>query len=225
VRSVWIAEGVEHHPLLDEIERLATERGVRVRRVERARLAEHARTDAPQGVLARAEPVAPADLDALLSDPAVFVLALDGVTDPGNLGAILRVAGAAGATGVVVPRRRSALRTPAAVKAAAGAVEHVRVAPVAGIPAALERARRAHVWTVGLDAGAPTSVFDLDLADQPLVAVLGAEGRGLGRLTRARCDVLASIPMPGPVDSLNVAAAAAVVCFEVVRRRGGIGAR
>lgn len=219
VRSVWIAEGRDDQGLLDDIEQLAATRGVRVRRVDRARLAADARTDAPQGVLARAEPVAPADLDELLASPQAFLLALDGLTDPGNLGAILRVAGAAGVTGVVVGRHRSAPLTPAAVKAAAGAVEHVPVASVAGIPATLDRARRAGVWTVGLDAGGSASVFDLTVGDQPVVLVVGAEGRGLARLTRERCDVLAAIPMPGPVDSLNVATAAAVGCFEVVRRR------
>ena len=124
-------------------------------------------------------------------------------------------------TGVIVPKHRSALLTPAAVKAAAGAVEHVPIVPVAGIPAALERAARAGVWTVGLDAEGTGDVFDLPVADRPLVLVLGAEGRGLARLTRERVDLLAGIPMPGPLDSLNVATAAAVVCFEVVRRRSG----
>jgi len=221
VRSVWISDGVDDNELLDDIERLAAAQGVRARRVDRARLAAEARTEAPQGVLARAEPVVPADLDVLLADPAAFLLALDGVTDPGNLGAVLRVAGAAGVTGVIVPKHRSALLTPSAVKAAAGAVEHVPVAPVAGIPAALERAKRAEVWTVGLAAEGRGSVFDLTVADQPVMLVLGAEGRGLARLTRERCDLLAGIPMPGPVDSLNVATAAAVACFEVVRRRSG----
>ena len=105
------------------------------------------------------------------------------------------------------------------MKSAAGAAEYLPCAVVGGIPAALERARRAHVWTVGLDADGSTEVFGLTLADEPLVVVLGAEGRGLGRLTRERCDVVASIPMRGPLDSLNVAAAAAVTCFEIARRR------
>jgi 23S rRNA (guanosine2251-2'-O)-methyltransferase len=220
VRSVWVAPGRDDNERLDALERLAATRGVRVRHVERSRLMAEARTDAPQGVLARAEPVTPADFDALLADPEAFLVALDGVTDPGNLGAVLRVAGAAGATGVVIPRHRAAPLTPAAVKAAAGAVEHVPVAVVGGIPAALERAVRAEVWTVGLAAEGTTSVFDLAVADRPVMLVLGAEGRGLGRLTRERCDLLASIPMPGAIDSLNVASAAAVACFEVVRRRG-----
>ena len=220
VRSVWIAPGRDDHGRLDELERLAAARGVRVRPVDRSRLMAEARTEAPQGVLARAEPVAPADFDALLAAPDAFLVALDGVTDPGNLGAVLRVAGAAGVTGVVIPRHRAAPLTPAAVKAAAGAVEHVPVAVVGGIPAALERAVRAEVWTVGLAAEGTTSVFDLAVAERPVMLVLGAEDRGLARLTRERCDVLAAIPMPGAIDSLNVAAAAAVACFEVVRRRG-----
>jgi 23S rRNA (guanosine2251-2'-O)-methyltransferase len=220
VRSVWLAPGRDDHGRLDGVERLAASSGVRVRHVERGRLMAEARTDAPQGVLARAEPVAAADFDALLAEPDAFLVALDGVTDPGNLGAILRVAGAAGATGVVIPRHRAAPLTPAAVKAAAGAVEHVPVAVVSGIPAALERTVRADVWTVGLAAEGATSVFDLEVADRPVMLVLGAEGRGLARLTRERCDLLAAIPMPGAIDSLNVATAAAVACFEVVRRRG-----
>jgi 23S rRNA (guanosine2251-2'-O)-methyltransferase len=91
---------------------------------------------------------------------------------------------------------------------------------VSGIPTALERAARAEVWTIGLAAEGTTSVFDLEVADRPVMLVLGAEGRGLARLTRERCDLLTAIPMPGAIDSLNVATAAAVACFEVVRRRG-----
>lgn len=219
VRSVWVAPGRDDHGRLDALERLAAAHGVRVRHVDRSKLMAEARTDAPQGVLARAEPVAPADFDALLAAPDALLVALDGVTDPGNLGAILRVAGAADATGVVIPRHRTAPLTPAAMKAAAGAVEHVPVAVVSGIPAALERAVRAEVWTVGLATEGATSIFELAVADRPLMLVLGAEGRGLARLTRARCDLLAAIPTPGAVDSLNVATAAAVACFEVVRRR------
>ncbi len=120
----------------------------------------------------------------------------------------------------MLPRHRSAPITPTVTKAAAGALEYLPIALVGGIPAALERAGRAGCWTVGLDAAAgDRSLFDLDLADQPLVLVLGSEGRGLARLTSARCDVLVSIPMYGSIESLNVAAAAAVACHEIARRR------
>lgn len=204
---------------LDEIEAQARAAGVNVQRVPRDQIDERARSDAPQGVIATAEPVREADLEPLLADARAFLVALEGVTDPGNLGAVLRTADAAGATGVVIARHRAARITPVVTKAAAGAVEHLPIASVSGIPAALERARRADVWTVGLDADGDTELFDLTVADQPVVLVLGSEGRGLSRLARARCDVLARIPMHGAIDSLNVAAAAALACYEIARRR------
>ena len=105
------------------------------------------------------------------------------------------------------------------MKAAAGAVEHLPIAAVSGVAAALEQASRAGVWSVGLDADGDTTIADLGIADRPLVLVLGAEGTGLARLVRARCDVLARIPMVGPIESLNVSSAAAVACFEVARHR------
>ncbi|HEX6312071.1 MAG TPA: 23S rRNA (guanosine(2251)-2'-O)-methyltransferase RlmB [Acidimicrobiia bacterium] len=214
VRSVWLAgDG------LDEIEQRARAAGARVQRVPRDQLDRRARTDTPQGVVATADPVPETELDPLLRDDAAFLVALDGVTDPGNLGAVMRTAEAAGATGMIVPRHRAARITPAVAKAAAGALEHLPFVTVSGIPSALDRARRAHVWTVGLDADGDTALFDLALADQPLVLVLGAEGRGLSRLSRRRCDVVATIPMHGAIESLNVAAAAALACYEVARRR------
>jgi 23S rRNA (guanosine2251-2'-O)-methyltransferase len=220
VRTVWIARGRDHSPLLDEITSLAERAGVRVHVTDAERVREESRTEAPQGVVAHAEPVVPVPLDELCAAPDAFLVVLDGVTDPRNLGAVLRTAETAGATGAVVGRHRSALLTPAAIKAAAGAVEYLPVALVPGIPAALEQMARAGVWTVGLDAEGTTPVFDLTVADAPVALVLGAEGRGLSRLARERCEVLASIPMRGHLASLNVSAAAAVACFEVARRRG-----
>jgi 23S rRNA (guanosine2251-2'-O)-methyltransferase len=213
-RTVWLA-GRD----LDEIEELARNAGAAVKRVTPDEIAHRARTEAPQGVLAVADQLPEADLDRLLGNTRAFLVALDGVTDPQNLGAVARTAESAGATGLIVPRHRAARITPAVTKAAAGALEHLPVATVSGVPGALERARRANVWTVGLDADGGTDLFDLAVGDQPLVLVLGAEGRGLARLTRARCDVLARIPMRGAIESLNVAAAAALACYEVARRR------
>jgi 23S rRNA (guanosine2251-2'-O)-methyltransferase len=146
-------------------------------------------------------------------------VALDGVTDPGNLGAILRSAECAGVTGAVLPRHRAVHVTPAATKAAAGAVEHVPIAVVGGLPAALARLRTAGVHVVGLDGAAPASLYDLAGADGPVCLVLGAEGRGLSRLVRERCDEVVAIPLAGVLGSLNVSAAAALACFEVARRR------
>jgi 23S rRNA (guanosine2251-2'-O)-methyltransferase len=219
VKTVWIARGRDASPILDEIAELAAAAGTTVKIADEERVRAEAHTDSPQVVVAVAAPVEPANLDDLAGALGTFLVVLDGVTDPRNLGAILRVAETAGATGAVLPRHRSALLTPSAVKAAAGAVEHLSIALVAGVPAALEQLSRAGVWSVGLDATGSESVYELSVADQKVALVLGAEGRGLSRLARERCDVLASIPMHGHVESLNVSAAAAVACFEVSRRR------
>jgi 23S rRNA (guanosine2251-2'-O)-methyltransferase len=219
VTELWVAP-VKEAPVVDEILDLAADARVKVRRVDAAELEERSRTDAPQGVLALAAPLPVADVDDLIGTPDAFLVALDGVTDPRNLGAVLRVAETAGVTGVVLPKHRSARLTPVAVKAAAGAVEHLALA-TSGVPALLDRASRVGVWSVGLDADGTADVFALEVADRPLVVVLGAEGSGLGRLTRERCDLVASIPMRGAIESLNVAAAAAVACHAIARRRHG----
>ena len=148
-----------------------------------------------------------------------FLVVVDGVTDPQNLGALLRSAECAGVTGVVLPRHRSAHVTPTVTKVAAGAVEHVRIAVVPGVPGALQELERLGVWSVGLDERGPEPVFRLQLGDRPLALVIGAEGRGLAPLSRQRCDVLARIPLRGSIDSLNVSAAGAIAMFEVARQR------
>ncbi len=224
VRAVWISETADPaHPVVAEILALADAQRVPVRQVSRGRLDAEARSEAPQGVLAQADPLPEADLARLVQrrpDAAPpFLIVLDGVTDPQNLGAILRTADSAGATGVVLGRHRSVHVTPTVAKAAAGAIEHVPLALVAGIPAALQTLAAAGVWSVGLDGDADQSLFDLELATEPVALVLGAEGSGLSRLVRDRCDVRAAIPQLGALASLNVGAAAAVACFEVARRR------
>ena len=221
VKKLLVDRDREHPD--QEVLDLAADARVRREFVEHARIAREARIETHQGVVALAAPVPTVSLDALTSrdrpSHVPFLVAVDGVTDPQNLGAILRTAEVAGASGAVLPRHRSALLSPAAVKAAAGAVEHLPIALVGGIAGALEQLGRAQVWSVGLDAEGSTPVRALELADAPIVLVLGAEGRGLSRLVRERCDVLASIPVHGKLESLNVAAAAAVACFEVAARR------
>ena len=147
------------------------------------------------------------------------MLVLDGVTDPGNVGAALRTAECAGVTGAVLGRHRSAHITPAAAKAAAGAIEHVPMAVVPGIPNALARLGELGVWTVGLDVAAPTTVYDMSVAAEAVALVVGSEGRGLSRLARQRCDMVVNIPLSGHLSSLNAAAAVAVGCFEIARHR------
>jgi len=219
VHELLLSSASDDAPELAALEALARVVGARVRHVPPDELGRRARTEAPQGVVAFAAPIPTTDVDALLDAPDAFLVALDGVTDPQNLGAVLRSAETAGVTGVVLATHRAAGITPAVTKAAAGAIEHLPVAFVSGIPGALERASRAGVWCVGLDGGADTSLFEVPVADQPIVLVFGAEGRGLSRLARARCDVVASIPMHGHITSLNVSAAAAVACTDVARRR------
>lgn len=219
-RDVWVADDLEPNAVVDDIEALAAAARVPLRRVARGRLAAEARTTAPQGVLAHAEPLPEADLEQLCRpSPRPLLLALDGVGDPQNLGALLRTADGAGATGAVLPRHRAVHVTPAVTKAAAGAIEHVPMAIVGGLPAALARARELGLWVVGLAGDGDTSLFDLELATEPVVIVLGAEGSGLSRLVRQRCDVTAHIPLLGSIASLNVASAGALALYEVARRR------
>lgn len=226
VRDVWVSETLDEGPIVAEILDLAAEAGVTVRRVPRSRLDAEARTDAAQGVLAHARPLVETDLADMCvrrdGEAVPFLIAFDGVTDPQNIGAVLRTAEIAGATGVVLPKHRSAHITPTVAKAAAGAVEYLRFAVAPGIPAALAAMSERGVWTVGLDAEADRTVWDLELATEPLALVLGAEGAGLSRLARARCDLLVSIPQAGRIASLNVAAAAAIAAFEISRRRGDL---
>lgn len=219
VRHILLARERERSEVVDEIVALAAQADVPVRIVDGARIAREAQIETHQGVVALAAPVPSTPIGDLYATPDAFLVAFDGITDPRNLGAILRTAEVAGATGALVPRHRSAPLSPAAVKAAAGAIEHLRMSSVPGIANALEEAARAGVWSVGIDAEAPTTVSELTVADAPIVLVFGAEGSGMSRLVRERCDVLASIPMYGAIESLNVAAAAAIACFEVARLR------
>lgn len=228
VREVWIANELADADIVEDIRQLAVDMRVMVREVSRGKLDAQARTDSPQGVLAKAAPLPDTDLDELAipaaGRPAPFLVALDGITDPGNLGALLRSAECAGVTGVVLPRHRAAHIGPTVTKAAAGAVEYLPMALVGGLPAALARLRALGVWVVGLDAGGSSSLFDLDGPwTEPVALVLGAEGQGMSRLTRQRCDALVSIPQRGRLAALNVAAAGALACYEVTRRRSAPG--
>ncbi len=219
-----LARGLDPAPIVEHIVELAREQRASVREVSRSELDATARTEAPQGVVALADPLPESDLVELAEAPgaagaAPFLLVLDGITDPGNFGAVLRTAECAGVTGIVLRSHRSARITPTVAKAAAGAVEHLPFAVVGGIPAALRTLSSRDVWTVGLDAAGPRPLHELDLSGEAVALVLGSEGRGLSRLVAQRCDVLASIPLRGTLGSLNVSAAAAVACFEIARRR------
>lgn len=174
-----------------------------------------------QGVVAEVDPYPYAEAAALLEPPEALVVALDQVQDPHNLGAVCRSAEAAGATGVVIPARRSASITPAACKASAGAVEHLQVARVRNLADWLARAKDAGAWNYGAEAGAEAPYTQTDLTGK-VVLVLGSEGKGLRRRVAESCDRLISIPVRGRVASLNVSAAAAALLFESARQRGRV---
>lgn len=202
---------------------LAAANRVPVASVGRAKLEARARSEAPQGLIAFAQQLPEAELADVLHQGRKrppFLVAVDGVTDPGNLGAIVRNCEGAGVDGVLVPRHRSVHVTPTVAKASAGAIEYVPLVLVGGLPATLAQLRDHGIWVVGLDDAADRSLFDLaDIATDGVCLVLGAEGAGLSRLVRERCDVIVSIPMLGRISSLNVSAAAALATYEVARHR------
>jgi 23S rRNA (guanosine2251-2'-O)-methyltransferase len=222
VHEVLIADDIDNNAVIDDIIALAADQRVPLHRVARRDIERLARSEAPQGVIAKGAELPEADIadfvQAVGGKP--FIVAIDGVTDPGNLGAILRSCDGAGVTGVILPKHRAVHITPTAAKSAAGAAEYVPMALVSGLPTALRQLKEAGVWIVGLHDAADKSVFELgSLAEEPICLVLGAEGTGLSRLVRERCDMLLSIPMRGALSSLNVSAAAALATYEVVRVR------
>jgi 23S rRNA (guanosine2251-2'-O)-methyltransferase len=210
---------------VQDVLRIASAAGVLVEHVEPAELERVSRGGLHQGVAAEVEDAPDYDVSDLVrtAGRAPLIVVLDGVEDPHNFGAILRVADAAGVDGVIRQTRRAASIDGVAAKASAGAIAHVRIASVVNIARAIEALKSANVWTVGLTGDAREPYTDLDLT-LPTAVVLGGEGDGLRRLVRETCDRTASIPMLGHVSSLNVSVAAGIVLFEAVRqRRAGLG--
>ena len=225
--ELWLAEGGERERAFAEIVRLGREAGASVRLAPRARLARIAGTPRHQGVVAVVADYRYREVEDLLAaararGEAPLLVALDGIEDPQNLGAIVRSAHALGAGGVVIPRDRAASITPAAAKASAGAVEYCPVARVTNLAQAIERMKEAGIWTVALAADGDRALPDLDLR-APTAIVVGAEGSGVRPLVRRTCDHVARIPMKGKVGSLNASASAAVALYEVARQRAPDG--
>ncbi|WP_298752530.1 23S rRNA (guanosine(2251)-2'-O)-methyltransferase RlmB [uncultured Serinicoccus sp.] len=201
---------------------LATEAGIAVMESPRGELDRMTDGAVHQGLVLAVPPYDYAHPEDLMSQqlPGVpLVVALDGITDPRNLGAIVRSAGAFGAHGVVVPARRSAGLTAAAWKTSAGAAARVPVAQATNLTRALEAYRKAGFFVIGLDADGDVQLPGLELADQPLVVVVGSEGKGLSRLVRETCDQIVSIPMAAVTESLNAGIATAVTLYEIARAR------
>lgn len=199
----------------------ARDAGVPVRQVSRDQLERLAGTHSHQGVVAVTSEKHYSDIDEVLDNKRGehnFLIVLDGVEDPHNLGAIIRTADGAGADGVVIPERRAVGVTGTVLKASAGAAEHLPIARVTNINRTLEDLKERNIWTIGLDERAQQSYDEIDY-NMDCALVLGAEGSGLHEMVRKKCDFLISIPMLGQVPSLNVSVAAAVVMYEVQRQR------
>ena len=204
----------------------AKEAQVLVSEVSKNKLTEITGTQNHQGVAAYIAPKAYASIEDILQiatdkKEAPFVIVLDEIQDPHNLGAIIRSADAVGAHGVIIPKRRSVQLTGTVSKASAGAVEHVPVARVANIPATLKELKDAGLWVYGTDLEGETPFYGTDLKG-PVALVIGSEGFGMGRLTKEQCDFILSIPMVGQVSSLNASVAAGVVMYEIFRQRGKV---
>ncbi|MEW6662233.1 MAG: 23S rRNA (guanosine(2251)-2'-O)-methyltransferase RlmB [Bacillota bacterium] len=222
INKVLVAEGVNPRGM-QEIYRLAREQGVPVQLVDRKKLDALARSQSHQGVIAQASPKAYVDLEDILAAAALsprppLLVLLDDLEDPHNLGSILRSADAAGAHGVVIPRRHGAPLTGAVAKASAGAVEYVPVARVGNMAQTIDYLKGKGIWVAGATMEAVKPHYEEDFSG-PLALVIGGEGKGLGRLIKEKCDFLVRIPMQGKLNSLNAAVAASILLFEVVRQR------
>jgi 23S rRNA (guanosine2251-2'-O)-methyltransferase len=219
VEKVFIAEGLAPSNVLGEIRKRAEKAAVPVRMVPKTELEKMARGSNHQGVAAFTARYRYRQMRDLLEIEKPCLLFLDGLTDPHNLGSLLRSADGAGFTGVVVPAHRSVGVTGAARRVSAGAAEIVPVARVTNLGNAIDEARRAGVWVLGLDEKADRDLWASELTEPPVGLVLGAEDRGISKGIRERCDEVLSIPLVGRIGSLNVAVAGAVAMFEVSRKR------
>lgn len=220
-RKLVVAEGVRDDARMREIRERAAAAAIPVETSPRRRLDDIAHTEHHQGIAGYFHARTPLRLDDLLDgarQPALL-LVLDGIQDPQNVGAIARTAEACDVDGIVLARHRAASVTPAAVKASAGATEHLGVATVTNVAQALDRIAAAGIWRVGLDATARMRYDEFDYR-QPAALVVGAEGEGLRPVTRQHCDAIVALPMLGHVESLNAGASAAVLLYEVMRQRG-----
>jgi len=221
-QRVAMAAELDSSDQLDRIEELCRVKRIPLDVMSRARLERLASTESHQGVVAKATALKPVELEELLmgeGNVTPFLLVCDGLTDPHNLGSLLRSAECAGVTGIVLARHRAVRITPTVAKVAAGAIEHLRFAMVPGIPSALDRMVKSGLEVVGLAGEAKRAIYDVPLARIPTAVVVGSEEKGLAALSRKRCSVLASIPQAGHVSSLNASVAGGVALFEVARQR------
>jgi len=219
IERIYIADAQDPSDILDAIEVEAQRQRIPTQLISMARLDREARTEGHQGVMAMAARLETVPLDDLIAQENPFLLVCDGITDPRNLGAMLRSADGAGVTGVVVPRHRSARISPTVTKTAVGAIEYLTFSDVGGIPTAIDQMNKAGILTVGLAGESTDSLYDLDLGSTPVALIVGGEENGMAALTRKRCQAVVSIPQIGKIVSLNAGVAVSIAAFEVARQR------
>jgi len=219
-KALMIANQLEMDDRMKEIISIANARSIPITELTKPELSRLAGFDSVhQGVVLQVPPYNYANPNDLLTGTKPLIIACDGITDPRNLGAIIRSAAAFGASGVVIPSRRSVGMTPAAWKTSAGAAARLPVAMAVNLNAALKEYQKQGLFVIGLDGDGDVSLPDLELADQPLVVVVGAEGKGIGQLVRKSCDQIVSIPISSEVESLNASVAASLALYEISKIR------
>ncbi|MEY3009189.1 MAG: 23S rRNA (guanosine(2251)-2'-O)-methyltransferase RlmB [Candidatus Nanopelagicaceae bacterium] len=223
-KELVVAIGVDIDERLEESVKLAQKMGLGIREVERRQIENMTGIANHQGIALVAKPFqysSQKEIFARAKEPALFV-AVDGVTDPRNIGAIARSAAAFGADGLLIPERRNAPLTAAAWKSSAGAAARLPIAQVTNLVRSMQDAKEFGCFIVGLDGDADTAVEEIEIADQPIYMVVGSEGRGLSRLVRENCDLLIKIPMSNTVESLNASVAMSIALYAVDRKRHAI---
>ncbi|HTG68149.1 MAG TPA: 23S rRNA (guanosine(2251)-2'-O)-methyltransferase RlmB [Candidatus Udaeobacter sp.] len=225
INKIWIADGAQKtltQPIVAEAKKF----GIVVQFVDKRKLDSLTPGVTHQGVVAQAAAFAYVEVEEILErakqrDEIPFILLLDEIEDPHNLGSILRTAECTGVHGVIIPKRRSAGLTATVLKTSAGAAEHVPVARVTNLAQTIDKLKEAGVWVAGTDVSASQDVYKMKF-DMPLVVVIGNESKGMGRLIKEKCDFLVKLPMLGQLNSLNASVAAGVLMYEVVRQRRSI---
>lgn len=225
INKIWIADGAQKtltQPIVAEAKKL----GIVVQFVDKRKLDSMVEGVAHQGVVAQAAAFDYVEVEELLeiaskSGETPFILVLDEIEDPHNLGSILRTAECTGVHGVIIPKRRSASLTATVLKTSAGAAEHVPVARVTNLAQTIDKLKEAGVWVAGTDVSASQDVYKMKF-DMPLAVVIGNESKGMGRLIKEKCDFLVKLPMLGRLNSLNASVAAGVLMYEVVRQRRSV---
>ena len=225
IHKIWIGEGSQKGPM-QKIIKEARERGVAIQYVPKKKLDEMS-DGIHQGVIAQVAAYRYFDVDEILDKAEQkkempFLLILDELEDPHNLGSIMRTADASGVHGIIIPKRRSVGLTSTVAKASTGAIEHIPVARVTNLARTIEDLKNRGIWIVGTDAKGTMDYREID-GNMPVALVIGSEGKGMGRLIKEKCDFLVSLPMKGHVTSLNASVAAALLMYEIYRKRSPLG--